>query len=136
MLNYSPASWRVPYDHMLYKDSKQVLVSHCLQFLLILILYPIPEEDRGPPPKNYFRHFLGRLHRLEDFRFIVDGMIKTLNQPVRSPARLNTNALIFPATSNVDLFTRESKTVQMGPGDDHALLGDFAMQSAISILRH
>ena len=37
------------------------------------------------PPKNYFRHFLGRLHRLQDFQFIVDGMLRTLNQPVNSP---------------------------------------------------
>ena len=85
MLNYSPASWRVPYDHMVYKDPKQVLVSHCLQMLLVLVLYPIPEEGRGPPHKNYFRHFLGRLHRLQDFQFLVDGMTRILSQPVVIP---------------------------------------------------
>jgi hypothetical protein len=70
---------------MVYKDPKQVLVSHCLQMLLVLVLYPIPEEGRGPPPKNYFRHFLGRLHRLQDFQFLVDGMTRILSQPVVIP---------------------------------------------------
>lgn len=83
-LNYNPASWRVPYDHMVYKDPKQALVSNCLQFLLALVLYPVPEEGRGPSPKNYFRHFLGRLHRLQDFQFLVDGMTRTLNQPLQA----------------------------------------------------
>ena len=81
-LKYNPASWRVPYDHVVYKDPKQMLVSYCLQFLLVLLLYSIPEDGRGPAPKNYFRHFLGRLHRPQDFQFLVDGMMRTLNQPV------------------------------------------------------
>jgi hypothetical protein len=81
-LKYNPASWRVPYDHVVFKDSKQVLVTYCLQLLLVLILYPIPEPGNGPPPKNFFRHFLGRLHRPQDFQFLVDGMTRILNQPV------------------------------------------------------
>ena len=81
-LKYNPASWRVPYDHVVYKDPKQMLVSYCLQLLLVLLLYPIPEDGNGPASKNYFRHFLGRLHRPQDFQFLVDGMMRTLNQPV------------------------------------------------------
>ena len=83
-VNYNPAAWRVPYDHMVYKDPKQILVTYCLQLLLILLLYPIPEGDRGVPPKNYFRHFLGRLHRPQDFQFLVDGMTKVLHQPLQA----------------------------------------------------
>ncbi|KAL2040539.1 hypothetical protein N7G274_006518 [Stereocaulon virgatum] len=83
-LNYNPAIWRVPYDHVVYKDPKQILVSYCLQFLLVLVLYSIPEDGKGPPPKNYFRHFLGRLHRPQDFEFIAEGMTRTLNQPLQA----------------------------------------------------
>ncbi|KAL8677191.1 MAG: hypothetical protein Q9186_006367 [Xanthomendoza sp. 1 TL-2023] len=68
------------------KNPKQTLVSYCLQFLLILILYPIPDNGHDPPPKNYFRHFLGRLHRPQDFDFLVDEMLRTLNQPT-DPAK-------------------------------------------------
>ncbi|OCL11038.1 hypothetical protein AOQ84DRAFT_387108 [Glonium stellatum] len=83
-LKYNPASWRVPYDHVVFKDPKQILVTYCLQLLLVLILYPIPEPGNGPPPKNYFRHFLGRLHRPQDFQFLVDGMTRILNQPLQA----------------------------------------------------
>jgi hypothetical protein len=81
-LKYNPAVWRLPYDHVVVTDPKQTHVSTCLQFLLVLLLYPIPEDGHGPPPKNFFRHFLGRLHRPQDFQFIVDGMARTLHQPV------------------------------------------------------
>jgi len=81
-LKYNPAAWRVPYDHMVIKDNKQLLVTYCLHFLLVLVLYPIPETQHGITPKNFFRHFLGRLHRPQDFQFLVDGMNRILNQPV------------------------------------------------------
>ena len=35
---------------------------------------------------DYFRHFLGRLHRPQDFQFIVDGMNRILNQPLQASA--------------------------------------------------
>ncbi|KAL6706186.1 hypothetical protein ACN47E_005921 [Coniothyrium glycines] len=83
-LKYNPATWRVPYDHVVFKDQRQVLVTYCLQLLLVLILYPIPEPGNGPAPKNFFRHFLGRLHRPQDFQFLVDGMTRILNQPLQA----------------------------------------------------
>lgn len=83
-LKYNPAAWRVPYDHMVIKDNKQLLVTYCLHFLLVLILYPIPETQHGITPKNFFRHFLGRLHRPQDFQFLVDGMNRILNQPLQA----------------------------------------------------
>ena len=84
-LKYNPGSWRVPYDHMaqmVFKDNKQLLATYCLQLLLVLVLYPVPDSPNGVAPKNYFRHFLGRLHRPQDFQFLVDGMTRILNQPV------------------------------------------------------
>ncbi|KAK2756447.1 hypothetical protein FQN54_005340 [Arachnomyces sp. PD_36] len=82
-IKYNPASWRMPYDHVVWKDPKQVLVIYCLQLLLVLLLYPIPEDGRGAPPKNYYRHYFGRLHRPQDFQFLVDGMTRILNQPLQ-----------------------------------------------------
>ncbi|KAF1954073.1 hypothetical protein CC80DRAFT_567847 [Byssothecium circinans] len=83
-LKYNPASWRVPYDHVVFKDQKQILVTYCLQLLLVLVLYPIPEPGTGTPPRNSFRYFLGRLHRPQDFQFLVDGMTRVLNQPLQA----------------------------------------------------
>ncbi|KAJ5620954.1 hypothetical protein N7510_004938 [Penicillium lagena] len=83
-MKYNPASWRVPYDHVVWKDPKQILVIYCLQLLLVLLLYPIPEDGRGAPPKNYYRHYFGRLHRPQDFQFLVDGMTRILDQPMQA----------------------------------------------------
>lgn len=85
-LKYNPASWRVPYNTLVFKDPKQILVTYTLQFLLVTLLYPIPEQTGIVTPKNYYRHFLGRLHRPQDFQFIVDGMTRILNQPLQANA--------------------------------------------------
>jgi hypothetical protein len=82
-LKYNPATWRVPYDHVVFRDNKQLLVIYCLQLLLALVVYPVPETKNGVIPKNYFRHFLGRLHRPQDFQFLVDGMNRILSQPMQ-----------------------------------------------------
>lgn len=81
-LKYQPASWRVPYDHVVLKDSRQSLVPNCLQLLLVLVNYRLPEDGKTSK-RNHFRYDLGRLHRLQDFQFLVDGMARILNQPVR-----------------------------------------------------
>lgn len=77
-------SWRLPYDHVVRKDSKQTLVVYSLQLLLVLLLYTVPEEGNVPAPKNFYRHFLGRLHRPEDFQFLADGMTRVLSQPMQA----------------------------------------------------
>ena len=82
VLTYNSTTWRVPYDHVVYKDPKQLLVTYALEFLLVILLYPIPETSSGHVPRNNFRHFLGRLHRLHDFEFISEGITRTLQQPV------------------------------------------------------
>lgn len=83
-LKYQPTSWRVPYNTLLTKDSKQTLITYSMQFMLVVLLYPIPENAQGQQQKNYYRHFLGRIHRPQDFQFIVDGMTRILNQPMQA----------------------------------------------------
>ena len=82
-IKYNSTTWRLPYDHVVWKDSKQSLVVYSLQLLLVLLLYPVPEEGHGQAPKNYYRHFLGRLHRPEDFQFMADGITRVLSQPMQ-----------------------------------------------------
>ncbi|KAI1255888.1 hypothetical protein MGN70_002629 [Eutypa lata] len=100
-LKYNPASWRVPYNTLVFKDPKEVLVTYTLQFLLVVLLYPIPETITGSAPKNYYRHFLGRLHRPQDFQFIVDGMTRILNQPIQA------NTSYIPGTQTSTKFSPE-----------------------------
>ena len=81
-LKYNPASWRVPYDHIVFSDPRKALVTYSLQLLLVLLLYPVPES--AGDVKNSYRHWLGRLHRTQDFQFIIDGMSRILNQPMQA----------------------------------------------------
>ncbi|RFU77158.1 high-temperature-induced dauer-formation [Trichoderma arundinaceum] len=68
---------------LLNTDTKQVLVTYSIHFLLAMLIYPIPEDASSSSHKNYYRHFLGRIHRPQDFQFIVDGMTRILNQPLQ-----------------------------------------------------
>ena len=83
-IKYNATTWRLPYDHVVWKDPKQSLVTYSLQLLLVLLLYPVPEDSQGLIPKNYYRHFLGRLHRPEDFQFLAEGMTRILSQPMQA----------------------------------------------------
>jgi High-temperature-induced dauer-formation protein len=84
VIKYNPAAWRVPYDHVVWKDPKQTLVIYSLQFLLVLLLYPVPEDGHGTSPKNCYRSWLGKLHRPEDFQFIAEGMSRILSLPMQT----------------------------------------------------
>lgn len=84
VLKYNPASWRVPLDFAAAgggKDPKQQLVTYSLQLLLVLIIYPVPNDE-----PNAFRKALSRLHRVEDFQFIQQGITLVLTQPVSGVA--------------------------------------------------
>ncbi|KAF4628048.1 hypothetical protein G7Y89_g10102 [Cudoniella acicularis] len=52
-LKYNPASWKIPYNVQVFKDPKLILVTYALQFLLVVLLYPIPESDPAHTKKNY-----------------------------------------------------------------------------------
>ena len=78
VLKYNQNSWTFPIDiGATMKDPKQPLVTYALQFLLVLVTHPVPKNRA-----NEFRKALGRLHRAEDFQFIVEGLRQILMQPV------------------------------------------------------
>ena len=127
-LAYNPTNWRVPYDHVVYQDPKQLLVTYSLQFLLLILLYPIPENAKGYTPKNTFRHFLGRLHRLQDFEFLAEGMTKTLNQPVCA-CNLDSRVTFSQSlvAGNVFVSARKPEDFELDLRNGYALLGDPTM---------
>ena len=86
----------MPYNTIVFKDPKHILVTYTLQFLLVTVLYPVPEQPGATTPtKNFYRHFFGRLHRPQDFQFVVDGLTRVLNQPLHS----NSSYLPGPQTT-------------------------------------
>jgi hypothetical protein len=43
-VKYNPAGWGVPYNHVVFADSREVLVTLCLQVLLVLLDYRAPSN--------------------------------------------------------------------------------------------
>ncbi|KAK0673985.1 high-temperature-induced dauer-formation protein-domain-containing protein [Cercophora samala] len=103
-LKYNPATWLAPYNALVPNHPKQLLVTSTLQFLLTTLLYTIPENPGLPTPKNYYRHYLGRLHRPSDFQFIVDGMTRVLNQPLQGSYIPGAHAAVRFAPEIIMLF--------------------------------
>ncbi|BFZ59977.1 hypothetical protein YB2330_000999 [Saitoella coloradoensis] len=92
VMKYNPTAWRVTYNHVVFNDPRQILVTYSLQLLLALLTYPMPQQvanDTNPDaqvdvPQNNFRYYFSKLHRTQDFQFIVDGMSRILNQPIQA----------------------------------------------------
>lgn len=92
-MKFNPTTWRtIPYSSAFLSDSRQLLVSYSLQFLLVVLCYPLPKEGssiyQGVVPEgetgavNQFMHYFKKLHRANDFNFMVEGMSRVLHQPL------------------------------------------------------
>ncbi|KAG6861725.1 hypothetical protein C0995_012729 [Termitomyces sp. Mi166 len=81
---------KIPYNHLVFKggDPKSTLVSTCFQVLCVLLDFqsgnardittsgePVPTART-----NAFRYFLMKLHRSQDFDFVIDGIMGILDQ--------------------------------------------------------
>ncbi|KAF9232146.1 high-temperature-induced dauer-formation protein-domain-containing protein [Melanogaster broomeanus] len=85
---------KVPYNHLVFKgeDPRTALVGMCLQVLCVLLDFQSgPARDAvsesgdiatsAPTAQtNAFRYFLAKLHRTQDFAFILDGITNILEQ--------------------------------------------------------
>ncbi|KRT78439.1 hypothetical protein AMK59_6593 [Oryctes borbonicus] len=84
---YDPVGLGVPYNHLLFNDSVEPLVEACLQILIVTLDHdtssgtPTETEDT-PTPDNLFINYLSRIHRDEDFNFILQGITRLLNNPL------------------------------------------------------
>ncbi|KAI0060891.1 hypothetical protein BV25DRAFT_1806699 [Artomyces pyxidatus] len=89
---------RLPYNHLVFKgeDPRANLVSLSFQVLCALLDFqsgsardiPSGTEDNqvyAPTLRtNAFRYFIAKLHRTEDFSFIIDGILGILEQQMAS----------------------------------------------------
>ncbi|KAK7023762.1 high-temperature-induced dauer-formation protein-domain-containing protein [Favolaschia claudopus] len=88
----------LPYNHLVFKgeDPRSNLVAICLQVLSVLLDFQsgsardksnINDEANPSAPTartNAFRYFLMKLHRTQDFAFILDGIVGILEQQMAS----------------------------------------------------
>ncbi|CAG9812424.1 unnamed protein product [Phaedon cochleariae] len=84
---YDPVGLGVPYNHLLFNDSIEPLVEAALQILIVTLDHdtssstPAESEDVSVPD-NLFINYLSRIHRDEDFQFILNGVTRLLNNPL------------------------------------------------------
>ncbi|KAJ3608533.1 hypothetical protein NHX12_025580 [Muraenolepis orangiensis] len=94
---YDPVGYGIPYNHLLFSDQREQLVELAMQILVVTLEHevdssdratlesletPAPEDQEPTGPDNLFVNYLSRIHREEDFGFILRGLAKLLNNPL------------------------------------------------------
>lgn len=88
---YDPVGLGVPYNHLLFTDTMEPLVEVCLQVLIVTLDHDITNNsspndsafgEESMLGDNLFINYLSRIHRDEDFHFIVKGITRLLNNPL------------------------------------------------------
>lgn len=94
----------VPYNHLLFTDTTEALVEACLQILIVTLDHdmvvhlqqqqqlelqrhgaaavPMTSPYDDSYGDNLFINYLSRVHRDEDFHFILKGITRLLNNPL------------------------------------------------------
>ncbi|CAK5083118.1 unnamed protein product [Meloidogyne enterolobii] len=83
--SYDPVGLGVPFNYLLMTDFREPLVKVSLQFLIVCLdkdSHSKNEEDGYA--ENYFINYLSRIHREEDFDFILKGFTRLLNNQLQA----------------------------------------------------
>uniref|UniRef100_A0A1B6CRT9 Protein HID1 n=1 Tax=Clastoptera arizonana TaxID=38151 RepID=A0A1B6CRT9_9HEMI len=79
---YDPVGLGVPYNHLLFSDSTEPLVDAALQILIVTLDHDTSLGEESATPDNLFINYLSRVHRDEDFSFVLRGFTRLLNNPL------------------------------------------------------
>ncbi|XP_044600854.1 protein HID1 isoform X2 [Equus asinus] len=95
---YDPVGYGIPYNHLLFSDYREPLVEEAAQVLIVTLDHdsatstsPTVDgtttgtamDDADPPgPENLFVNYLSRIHREEDFQFVLKGIARLLSNPL------------------------------------------------------
>ncbi|XP_065065613.1 protein HID1-like isoform X2 [Rhopilema esculentum] len=92
--SYDPVGYGIPYNHLLFNDSREQLVEVALQLLIVVLDYDMEQQHfieqaregdqsfEATGPENLFCNYLTRIHREEDFHFILHGVTQLLQNPL------------------------------------------------------
>merc|ERR550532_571260 len=90
--SYDPVGYGVPYNHLMFRDYREPLVQVAIQLLIVTLDHDVsngaaddqPEDEADSnQPDNLFVNYLSRIHRDEDFNFILAGLTRLLNNPLQ-----------------------------------------------------
>ncbi|KAL5018774.1 hypothetical protein ScPMuIL_004496 [Solemya velum] len=96
---YDPVGYGVPYNHIMFQDTREPLVEAALQVLCVTMEAEaaaaqnvsvdgtsggtaMEQQGEAGGPDNLFVNYLSRIHREEDFYFILKGITRLLNNPL------------------------------------------------------
>ncbi|KAG7460184.1 hypothetical protein MATL_G00218970 [Megalops atlanticus] len=90
---YDPVGYGIPYNHLLFSDYREQLVEHAVQILIVTLEHegPAPDPSSSPSsmdeqeamgPDNLFVNYLSRIHRDEDYNFVLKGLARLLINPL------------------------------------------------------
>ncbi|XP_068717202.1 protein HID1-like [Montipora capricornis] len=93
--SYDPIGYGVPYNHLMFADYREPLVEVAAQLLVVLLDHETMQQAsvvmnggdvenpfEESPVDNLFCNYLSRIHREEDFYFILHGVANLLNNPL------------------------------------------------------
>ncbi|CAH0398166.1 unnamed protein product [Chilo suppressalis] len=84
--SYDPVGLGLPYNHLLFNDTLEPLVEVALQILIVTLDHDtsntLNEDTDESLPDNLFINYLSRIHRDEDFQFLLRGVTRLLNNPL------------------------------------------------------
>ena len=105
---FNPASWRIPYDHVVVGDPKHLYVSTSLQLLLVL---------------------------LRAAKELLPSLPWPTPSLSRLPVHMRRNVADTASTSHcyIVVSARKPQTSQMGSGNDHAFLGNHSVEQAFPV---
>lgn len=106
---YDPVGLGVPYNHLLFSDSLEPLVEAALQILIVTLDHDtsyasntssaasaaVSNSDETSVPDNLFINYLSRIHRDEDFQFILKGVTRLLNNPLAQTYLPNSTKKVY-----------------------------------------
>ncbi|KAK9503755.1 hypothetical protein O3M35_010247 [Rhynocoris fuscipes] len=81
---YDPVGLGLPYNHLLFSDTAEPLVDTALQILIVTLDHDTSSSQSydSNSPDNLFINYLSRIHRDEDFGFVLRGFTRLLNNPL------------------------------------------------------
>uniref|UniRef100_A0A0V0G467 Protein HID1 n=1 Tax=Triatoma dimidiata TaxID=72491 RepID=A0A0V0G467_TRIDM len=81
---YDPVGLGLPYNHLLFSDTAEPLVDTALQILIVTLDHDTSSSQTydSTSPDNLFINYLSRIHRDEDFGFVLRGFTRLLNNPL------------------------------------------------------
>ena len=80
---YNPVGY-LPFNHLIFNDYKEAVVETAIQILIVTLDHDFNSCHNvdNDYQENLFINYLSRIHREEDFYFILKGFTRLLNNPL------------------------------------------------------